>query len=113
MTPRHEDFLPLRPVELQVLAALRTRSLHGYGILQESDDGTMPGLVTVYRALQRMEERELIARDVAGADDDERRRTYRITPLGRGVLAAEARRLSALIRPALDGGGSTGGGRAR
>ena len=48
----------------------------------------------------------LAARQVAGwevagrrpAGDDERRRYYRLTPLGRRVLAAEMRRLRQLVR---------------
>jgi hypothetical protein len=36
----------------------------------------------------------------ARADDDERRRYYRITPFGEAVARAEARRLSQLVKMA-------------
>ena len=97
------EYLPLRPVELEVLVALRRQSLHGYGIVQEAErEGrAAPGLVTLYRALERMEERGLVER--AGDEEgEERRRTYRITPLGRRVLRAEALRLGPLVEAALE-----------
>jgi DNA-binding PadR family transcriptional regulator len=37
---------------------------------------------------------------VRKADDDPRRRYYRITPLGRDVAAAEARRLATVVKRA-------------
>lgn len=104
MTAQPEAFLPLRPVELQILVALHRRDLHGYGILQESEGGAVPGLVTLYRALERMEDRGLLTR--VGGDarsEDDRRRTYRITGLGRRVLRAEAVRLRRLVHVALEG----------
>lgn len=108
MSAKAEDFLPLRPVELQVLASLRSGNRHGYGILQEiearGEGGGAPGLVTLYRALKRMEKAGLVERAAAAAlddPDDDRRRRYRITALGKRVLRAEALRLSPLVREAL------------
>jgi len=121
MAANPEDFLPLKPVELQILVSLRARDLHGYGIVQDAEtrgEGrAVPGLVTLYRALQRMEERGLVARvgtvgeeeAAVGDAGDDRRRTYRITGLGARVLRAEALRLGPLVRSALEAGAAPAG----
>jgi DNA-binding PadR family transcriptional regulator len=93
-----EDHLPLRPVEFEILVSLGRGPRHGYAILQESEERGegVPGLTTLYRALQRMAERGLIE----GVDtdaDDRRRDVYALTALGRRVAEAEARRLEALL----------------
>lgn len=102
-----EQHLPLRPVEFQILASLSQGERHGYAILQEvearGEGSAVPGLATLYRAVLRLEKEALIER--VKEDDprpqDERRRVYKLTPLGRQVVAAEARRLAtwvALVR---------------
>src|SRR4051794_11947466 len=93
--------MALRPVEFHVLLALAAEERHGYGILQEVDaltEGDLqiePG--TLYRALHRMLKDGWVAesprRPVADLDD-ERRRYYRLTPLGRRVAIGEAERLA-------------------
>ena len=58
---------------------------------------------TLYRSIQRMLEQGLIVetRDrPAPEDDDERRRYYRITPLGTATAKEETRRLAQLLRMA-------------
>ena len=118
MTAEPGGVLPLRPVEMQILVSLVTEDLHGYGIVQaveaRGEDRAVPGLVTLYRALERMSERGLVERvghDSEHADaSDHRRRTFRITALGRRVLHAEATRLSTLVRVALEASGPSGGG---
>lgn len=108
--PPAEEFLPLRPVEFHVLLALGNGERHGYGILQEAmrrSGGALflePG--TLYRALRRMLRAGLVAesKGPARSDDDERRRYYRVTGLGRRVAAAEAERMSALVLAARAGG---------
>jgi DNA-binding PadR family transcriptional regulator len=58
---------------------------------------------TLYRSIQRMLEDGLISElreRPAPDEDDERRRYYRITPLGSAVARAEAARLSTLVRMA-------------
>jgi len=98
-----EKYLPLRPVEFQVLVSLYRRDRHGYAILQEVEDrgdaGAVPGLATLYRAILRLENDALIERVENGSSDtaDERRRVYRLTPLGRAVVDAEARRLAPMV----------------
>ncbi len=96
--------MPLRPVEFQILVALAAAERHGYGIIQETDrltDGELrlePG--TLYRALHRMLDAGWVAesgRRPAADADDERRRYYRLTPLGRRIASAEAARLEKLV----------------
>lgn len=97
------SFLPLTPLAYQVLLALADSDRHGYGIIREVSDRT-DGVVrirtgTLYTMLQRLlEERLLEESDVRPeTDDDSRRRYYRLTDLGRDVLAAETRRMESLI----------------
>jgi len=97
------SFLPLTPHAFQVLLALADDERHGYGIIQEVDQRT-DGLIrlrtgTLYTLLQRLLDEALIAACAADAPakDDPRRRYYRLTTLGRGVLEAEARRLQSLV----------------
>jgi DNA-binding PadR family transcriptional regulator len=104
-----DRFLPLRPVEFEVLLSLAGGDRHGYGILQDAEArGTQPPDVgTLYRALRRMQDEGLIgtAGLRRGADaGDERRHYYHLTPLGLRVARAEARRLAALAEAARVGG---------
>src|SRR5690348_2327504 len=96
--------MPLRPVEFHILLALAGDELHGYAIMQEvarlteGDLRIEPG--TLYRALHRMLHDGWVVesgRRPAADVDDERRRYYRLTPLGRKVATAEADRLSRLV----------------
>jgi DNA-binding PadR family transcriptional regulator len=59
------------------------------------------GTGTLYTAIARLVELGLIA-DTGRAD--ERRRYYKLLPLGRAVLRAETARLEALVRHAHDRG---------
>ena len=97
------SFLPLTPLAFQVLLALADAERHGYGIIREVDHRT-DGLIklrtgTLYTLLQRLQEEGLItsaAQELAETDDS-RRKYYALTPLGRGVLTAEATRLQSLV----------------
>jgi DNA-binding PadR family transcriptional regulator len=108
------DLLPLTPVALNVLLALADGECHGYGIMlevKERTDGRVrlgPG--TLYGAIKRMKEGGVIEEsgqrpDPGEAPDDERRRYYRLTGFGGGVLAAEVERLDGLVRAARRKGG--------
>src|SRR5215204_4942698 len=98
-----EEFLPLKPVDLEVLLALATEDRHGYGLVQQIAEHTS-GLIVLdpgnlYRVIKRLLTDGLIDESPAppAAAGEERRRYYRITPLGGRVLAAELERLRALI----------------
>jgi DNA-binding PadR family transcriptional regulator len=105
-----ERFLPLRPVEFDVLLSLAAGERHGYGIIQDAEargQSSVPDVGTLYRALRRMEDQGLIGaaeRRQAPDAGDERRNYYRVTPLGLRVAQAEARRLAALTRAAVTSG---------
>ena len=95
-----EDYLPLKPVDLELLLALASEDRHGYGLVQEIEAHTK-GLIVLdpgnlYRVIKRLLADGLID-ESARPSDEERRRYYRITPLGGRVLAAELERLRALV----------------
>jgi len=98
------DHLPLKPVDLEVLLALAGEERHGYGLVQAIAERT-GGLLTLdpgnlYRVIKRMLADGLVAeagQRSAPDENGERRRYYRITPLGGRVLAAEIERLHALV----------------
>ena len=96
---------PLPLATLHIIMSLLEEERHGYAIIQDVEARTegelrlSPG--TLYRSIQRMLEEGLIAessRRPAAALDDERRRYYRITPLGLATARAEMLRLSRLLR---------------
>jgi DNA-binding PadR family transcriptional regulator len=96
-----------------ILMAVADEDRHGYGIIQDvlsSTGGKLklsPG--TLYRSIQRMLEQGLLVETrERPEDDDERRRYYRITPLGRQVAKAEAQRLQQLVRLARRSGFAAG-----
>jgi DNA-binding PadR family transcriptional regulator len=77
---------------------------HGYGIRQDIIDHTGGRIAleagNLYRHIRKLESEGLITETeprAVGGDDDERRIYYRLLPFGRRVLAAEVRRLRALI----------------
>ena len=99
--------LPLTPVEFHVLLSLSADARHGYAILQDvaqrTDGQIKLRTGTLYTVIKRMLDGEwLEEQDGAAADGDARRRYYRLTPLGRDVLRAEAKRLQALVVMAQD-----------
>jgi DNA-binding PadR family transcriptional regulator len=102
--PRPAEFLPLTPAVLHILLALADGEQHGYAIAQAVEsltDGTVrmgPG--TLYGSIGRMVTSGLIeeaTRARGRAADDERRRFYRMTPLGRRVLESETDRLARVV----------------
>jgi DNA-binding PadR family transcriptional regulator len=97
--------LPLPPATFHILVALADDDRHGYAIMQDVTARTGGALKlsagTLYRSIQRMLEQGLIAESSARPApelDDERRRYYRITPFGRTVAKAEARRLAEMLK---------------
>jgi len=105
MKPAADSFLPLAPATLHILLALAGENLHGYGIMQEilrqSAGRYKLGPGTLYDNLQRMMKQALVE-EVEGPRDEEnsRRRYYRLTALGRGVLSAEIARLEGVVKEA-------------
>jgi DNA-binding PadR family transcriptional regulator len=98
-------FLPLTPATLHILLALAAGDMHGYAIMQDvlrqSEGLYKLGPGTLYDNLQRLV-RQGMVKELGGraGDEDSRRRYYRLTPLGSGVLAAEVSRLEGVVRDA-------------
>jgi DNA-binding PadR family transcriptional regulator len=99
------EFLPLSPHQFHILLSLVDQERHGYAVIQDIEQRTggalRLGTGTLYTAIARLAELGLIA-DTGKAD--ERRRFYRLLPLGRAVLKAETARLEVLVRHAHDQG---------
>lgn len=98
-----ERFLPLSNAEFHILLAIADEERHGYAIMQEVRKSTQ-GLIrlgpgTLYRCIQELLEKGLTIESgrYPAANEDQRRRYYRVTSLGRRVLSAEARRLSEVV----------------
>ena len=102
--PDPQSLLPLPVSEFQILLALADEERHGYAIKREVADRTGGGVQlgpgTLYGSIKRMVADGLIEESDERPDpdfDDERRRYYRITALGRQVAVAEARRMERLV----------------
>jgi DNA-binding PadR family transcriptional regulator len=107
VTPDPESvdaLLPLPPVTFHLLLALLDGERHGYAIIQDVEARTDGALRlsagTLYRSIARMVEQSLIVEVTKrrSADEDERRRYYRITRFGTAIARAEMCRLSDLVR---------------
>ena len=92
---------------LQILVALGDGERHGYAIMQEiaarTDGAVRLGPGTLYGSIRRMLHDGLIEEidERSGpADNDVRRRYYRITPRGRRVAKQEVGHLADLVRHA-------------
>ena len=97
----------LTPAMFHVLLALGDGEKHGYAILKDVEDQTN-GQVrlstgTLYALIKRLLNDGILqeCRNRPPVEqDDQRRRYYRLTPLGRQVAAAEAERMEKLIATA-------------
>lgn len=101
------SFLPLHKDTFQILVSLADRDRHGYSVMQDIAERTggaqrlSPS--SLYAAIKRMLEQGFIEELAERPDpehDDERRRYYRLTKLGRQVAMAEAERLERLLADA-------------
>ena len=95
----------LPPRGFHILMAVAEEDRHGYAIIQDVAARTGGELKlsagTLYRSIQRMLEQGLIVETEerpAPEFDDERRRYYRITPLGAAVAKAEATRMAKMVK---------------
>lgn len=111
------ELLPLTPVVLHILLALAddaadgTSGKHGYAVAQEveamTDGQVRMGPGTLYGSIQRIltaalieeipRRRETTPLKIRQPSDDERRRYYRLTPLGRRALELEVARLARVV----------------
>ena len=105
MTEDYSPFLPLSPASLHILLALAGEDRHGYGIMQEvarqSEGRYKLGPGTLYDNLQKLVTQGLVEESPRPpAHDDPRRRYFRLTSFGRGVLSADVSRLEGVVREA-------------
>lgn len=99
--PDPASFLPLSPIDFQVLLALTRRSLHGYAIMKAVEEASGGRVRIAVGSLYRIIGRLLSSRLIQETEDPDQlprpgkqRRSYGLTPLGLSVARAEARRLS-------------------
>ncbi|MGZ3581945.1 MAG: PadR family transcriptional regulator [Ktedonobacterales bacterium] len=99
-----QAFLPLTPANFHILLALADGERHGYSIMREVEaytNGQLKlGPTTLYRSIRQMLAAGLIVESDERPDpalDDERRRYYRLSDLGRRVALAEMQRLDRLM----------------
>ena len=104
-----DGFLPLMPTVFHMLLALGEGERHGYAlkreIMRRTGGKVNLGSGALYGSINKMLEQGLIEESDERPDphlDDERRRYYRITTLGRRVAQGEAVRLRELVRLAED-----------
>lgn len=103
--PNPESFLPLAPVDLQLLLVMSGAPVHGYAMMkavEEQSGGSLRvELGSLYRVLQRLERDGLVLAADPPAEErpspGRERRYYGITELGRAVVAAEVKRLQSVI----------------
>jgi DNA-binding PadR family transcriptional regulator len=92
MEPRIPELGRFAEPALLILVSLSDGPKHGYAIMVDVEAGTgrPMGPGTLYAALARLEERGLIE----GLVPVDRRRPYRLTPVGATVLADQLRSLA-------------------
>jgi DNA-binding PadR family transcriptional regulator len=90
-----------------VLVALAHGKRHGYAIIKDVEAFTggevvlLPG--TLYRLINQLSRDKQIVEVAGAANDDPRRRYYRLTPSGRKELALEVARLEGMVKVARKG----------
>jgi DNA-binding PadR family transcriptional regulator len=106
-----DQLLPLPPAAFHILLSLARHENHGYAIMldiEERTDGRFTlGPGTLYTSIKRMLKAGWIEESNDRPDpelDDERRRYYRLTGLGRRVTQAETERFSHTLELARSAG---------
>jgi DNA-binding PadR family transcriptional regulator len=103
-----DDLLPLREPTFYILLSLSSGEKHGYAILREveahSNGRVQLSTGTLYEALARLLDQELIERVDSTTDKDEQeqhpgrpRKSYHLTRWGLKVLQAEVERMRQMI----------------
>jgi DNA-binding PadR family transcriptional regulator len=109
-----ESGVPLSPAVLAILLSLAEGDKHGYAMMKDARSARGGGIAmgpgTLYGSIERMMRDGLVAE--SEKQDDERRRYYRLTGMGRTVLAGELERLDATVAAARSMGLLPHGGRS-
>lgn len=81
-------------IELLILKTLSWGPMHGYGIArwiqQTTDDALRVEEGSLYPALNRLEDKEMIEAEWGVSENNRRAKFYSLTPRGRRELSAEA-----------------------
>jgi len=105
---RAHDLIPLAPIDFHLLVVLAEGDSYGYAIKKElalaSGGALDPEIGSLYRMIARLDKNGLVEDagdhapdDATGKNPGHPRRYYRITDLGRAVMAAEAARMRKLL----------------
>lgn len=101
------EYLPLNHADFHIMLALGDEERHGYAIMlhvEELTEGSVTlGPGTLYTSIKRLLAAGMIQESgerPASEMDDQRRRYYKLTKLGRKVLAAEVQRMEKMLRHA-------------
>ena len=99
-----ESYLPLTPALFHVLLALADGEKHGYVISKEivrrTNNEVRLSTGTLYGIIKRLLDDAMIEESAERPDfslDDQRRRYYRLTKLGKAVAEAEAERMERVL----------------
>ena len=99
-----ESYLPLTPALFHVLLALADGEKHGYVISKEiarrTNNEVKLSTGTLYGVIKRLLDDSMIEESEERPDfslDDQRRRYYRLTKLGKAVAEAEAERMERVL----------------
>jgi len=99
-----ESYLPLTPALFHVLLALADGEKHGYVISKEiarrTNNEVKLSTGTLYGVIKRLLDDAMIEESEERPDfslDDQRRRYYRLTKLGKAVAEAEAERMERVL----------------
>ena len=101
------EYLPLNHADFHIMLALGDEERHGYAIMlhvEELTEGAVKlGPGTLYTSIKRLLAAGMIEESGERPDpelDDQRRRYYKLTKLGRKVLTAEVQRMERMLRHA-------------
>jgi DNA-binding PadR family transcriptional regulator len=105
MAEKSGSYQPLTPAVYHILISLADGEKHGYAIMKnveaQTGGGIKMGPGTMYGSIKRMLAAGLIEETDERPDpelDDERRRYYRLTAVGRRVAVAETQRLTQVLK---------------
>jgi len=101
------EYLPLNHADFHIMLALGDEERHGYAIMLHVEELTEGGVTlgpgTLYTSIKRLLASGMIEESGERPDpemDDQRRRYYKLTKLGRKVLSAEVQRMERMLRHA-------------
>ena len=102
MPPREPSDVLRGTLDLLILKALSLERMHGWSIAQRleqlTNDALRIGAGSLYPALQRMEERGLVASEWGVTRENRRAKYYELTAAGRRALGEESRSWQEYVR---------------